>query len=427
MLRMLPMIGLPGSVAPVGQMAPDHLARDDVGMLEDRAIRLTGVLMFTALFLQRFAIPIGTGVDVVGPIGLAVAAYGLLRGTLALHRGRTMLFLLLAAATFLALAFHVSGTDGVQYATDTNSLSQFLLLTGFAVVSFSQPVDERRFFHTVNFFLMLIAVAGIAQFIAQFVGLKLFAFTGLLPASMLFESGYNLQILIGVGEILKSNGFFLLEPSVLSQMMVLGLIIEVLVSRRLAYLGLFTAGLLLSFSGTGWIVLAGFLVGVIISMGWRGLTLAGLAVAVLGVAGLAAILIVPDFAYALLGRAGEITQPGTSGFLRFITPFWVLNDMLTARPSVAWAGLGSGVTERLTMPYDYAVNTPVKISLDYGFPILLIYLSLFFVARRTKVQTALLLPLMVLFLFTGGYQQFPPILFIVLLLIAVAWLRPSQA
>jgi hypothetical protein len=83
------------------------------------------------------------------------------------------------------------------------------------------------------------------------------------------------------------------------------------------------------------------------------------------------------------------------------------------------------MAERQTLTYAYDVNTPVKIAVEYGLPALLAYLMVFTWAARTAVQGALLVPILVLFLFTGGYQQFPPIVFIVLLLTVIARLRPD--
>ena len=102
------------------------------------------------------------------------------------------------------------------------SLAQFLLLTSFCVLSFARDMDERVFFRGGANILALIAAAGILQFLLQFAGLGLFSFTHLLPDRMLFESGYNLAIPVGIGDIMKSNGFFLLEPSIFSQSMAMG-------------------------------------------------------------------------------------------------------------------------------------------------------------------------------------------------------------
>jgi hypothetical protein len=397
------------------------------GTQEDRTIWFASSIVFAAVFLQRLSLPIGTGVDLVGPVGLALIGLGFFRGVFAINRSRLLIFVVLTVLLLLDVAAHVANiSGGTQYFNNLSSLSLFLVLTSVAVVSFAEPVDERRFWRAINLPMMIIAVAGILQFFAQFIGISIFSWKGLVPASFLFESGYNLEIFIGVGSLLKSNGFFLLEPSVLAQMMAMALIIEVLVNRRPLPIALFVTGLLLSFSGTGWIVIAGFVLGAVVSLGWRGLVLALLLSGVVGAAGVASLFLAPDFAYALLDRVGEFTQPSTSGHLRFITPYWFASDVLANKPWVWWVGLGASISERLTMPYDYNVNTPVKVMLDFGLPALILYLALFVINRRTAAQRALLAPSLVLFLFTGGYEDFPPILFIILLVNVVAWLRPAE-
>jgi len=52
-----------------------------------------------------------------------------------------------------------------------------------------------------------------------------------------------LRISVGVGDLLKANGFFLIEPSVFSQFMALALIIELLTTRRPRHMLLFIAAL----------------------------------------------------------------------------------------------------------------------------------------------------------------------------------------
>ncbi len=60
-------------------------------------------------------------------------------------------------------------------------------------------------------------------------------------------------------------------------------------------------------------------------------------------------------------------------------------------------------------------------------PGLAAYMALFLAADRTPRQSALLAPALMLFLFTGTYAQFPPILFPILLITSVARLRPMPA
>ncbi len=413
-----------GTVAAGGRRA----ARPRLASIPVRALRFSVAILCICLFLQRFAVPLGSKpFSLVGPLGLGLAALALARGTLAFHRFRLGAYLALAVGVVAGVMWQVFNPSG-GFAGGPNfaSMAQFLLLSSFAVLTFAEPVDEKRFFHKVNFWFGVIAIAGVLQFFAQLAGVRIFAFTGILPAKILFEYGYNLQIPVGVGDLLKSNGFFLVEPSTFSQIMALGLIIEMLAFRRVGYLALFALAEMLSFSGTGFIVLGSFVIAAVIGMGQRGLAIAGAMVLLLGVAAGIGSVAAPAMANAFEQRIDEISHPGTSAHRRFITPFWALSDTLGAHPSAAFVGLGSGVSERLDVPYDYDVNTPVKVALDNGFPALIAYVLLFVAGRRSPIQAGLTVPGCTLFFFTGAYQQFPPVIFLVLLLISVARLRPAE-
>ncbi len=383
--------------------------------------------MCACLFLQRFAVPLGAKpFSIVGPIGLLLVAIAIWRGVLVIHRRRLCAYLALSICVLVALMAQVIRPAGtLDGPANLSSLFQFLLLSTFAIVSFAEPVDEKRFFRTVNFWFIVIAACGLAEFFAQFAGIRIFKFSGILPASILYEYGYNTQIAVGVGGLFKSNGFFLVEPSVFSQVMALGLIIEMLNFRRAAILALFAMSLLLSFSGTGWIVLSSFIVAAVFGMGQRGIAMAAAVLLVLGLALGILSYAAPAFTGALEQRTSEFSTPGTSAHRRFITPFWALSDTLTEQPSAALFGLGSGVSERLRVPYDYDVNTPVKVMLDEGFPALVAYFLLFVLGRKTAPQAALLVPAIVLFFITGAYQQFAPVVFLVFLLISVARLEKT--
>ncbi len=380
----------------------------------------------SCLFLQRFGIPFGAlSINVVGPIGLCCAAVGLATGRLALHRGRLLVFGLFLLCIFVGSAINGAVPDAFA-ASNAYSTLQFVAITGFAVLSFAEPMGERAFFGIVNRLLLIVAAAGIVQFAIQFAGLRIFSFAGFVPGWLLNETGWNLEIPIGLGEALKSNGFFLVEPSVMSQFMAVALMIEMLAFRRLPYLLTFLAGFALSFSGTGWIVLLVFVAVVAIRLGGRGVAVAAAMIAIIALAAGTLMLISPDVAAIAAGRVHEFQQPGTSGHMRFITPFWMLADELQRTPSLAFFGIGGGVSEHLVLPYAYDVNTPVKIGVEYGFPALTCYLLLFLVGARSRLQSVLVVPGFVLLTITGGYQQFAPVVFFVSLICSVARLRPEQ-
>ena len=137
----------------------------------------------------------------------------------------------------------------------------------------------------------------------------------------------------------------------------------------------------------------------------------------------------PELFEYFVGRVDEFSTPGSSAHLRFVTPWWALSDVMGETPWSLLVGAGAGVSERLhtQFSYFYGMNTPLKIALEYGLPGLAAYLALFLAADRTPRQSALLLPALMLFLFTGTYAQFAPILFPVLLITSVARLRPTPA
>ena len=385
-------------------------------------------LLVLCFFLQRFGLTFGDqSLNVVGPLGLGLAIAGVIGGRLTFSVARLCLSFAMLAMIMAGSAFDAANPQPFVGASSMGSLLQFVAITGFAVFSFRQPMDERVFFRIVQTFFLVVALAGILQFFAQMAGLRLFSFTGVLPSSLLVENGWNLEIPAGIGDLMKSNGFFLVEPSVLSQFMALAIAIELLYFRRRLHLAAFVLGLLLSFSGTGWLVLIAFALAVALRLGGRGVALAALLAVLLATAAGLTIVLAPDFAAVIQSRFGEISTPGTSGHMRFVTPFWLLGDMMARVPMASLLGIGAGTSEHLTLPYEYDVNTPVKISLEFGFPVFILYIALFVIGRRTERQSVLVLPGLVLLLLTGAYQQFAPIVFLVSLLLCIARLEQAPA
>jgi hypothetical protein len=390
------------------------------------AERFVGITFAICLFLQRFALPYGSlEVSVSTPLVLLLSGWGLMVGVITIDRRRIAYFLGLVACGMIATAVHATDPLAIAPRTSLNSLVYLLAMTGFAVLRLRTPMEERRFFTLLTTMLELIAVAGIAQFIAQLVGLSLFSFSGFVPANLLIERQYDVVATIPGSNLLRSNGFFLVEPSVFSQFMAVGIIVEWLLFRRPARLLLYMVGLLVSVSGTGWLILFVFVVELAFVTGalgvLRALVLAGTCVLVLALTN----LVMPDIIGVLTERSGELSVQGSSGYDRFVTPFMVLAQVLSIAPWSIITGIGPGASQQLLVPYFYVLNTPAKIMLEYGAPGLLFYLLLLLHAVRTPAQWLLIPPLFVLLMFTGGYQEFSPILFPVLLISTVALLRPS--
>ncbi len=382
--------------------------------------------LFCCIVLQRFAIPAaGLKISMATPLVLSLAAWAVASGTLVIERRRMALYCGLCAVALFSVATQINLPLAMAPRMSLTSLYYWLAITGFAVLRFRHAVSESAFFRIVSFALAALAVAGLAQFALQFVGISLFAFTGIVPDQFLIEEQFNVTIPIDRG-LNKSNGFFLVEPSVFSQLMALAVVIEALYFRRTAYLAMFFVALLSSMSGTGWLVLGSYIAVLAISAGRRGLLGAILLAAGCALAFTALSVVLPDFADMMSGRVYEFTLPGTSGHERFVTPFLALQDLLNAAPWVSVTGVGPGASEQLMIPYVYHLNTPIKVLMEYGIFGLLLYLGLLTWGTRTRRQWTLLAPLMVLLLLTGGYHQFSPILFAVLLVGTVAFVHQDE-
>jgi hypothetical protein len=384
--------------------------------------------LICCLFLQRFAFPAGGAlkISLATPLVLGLGAWGVACGSLSIDRRRAALYLGLCAVAIFSVGVEMNIPLAIAPRMSITSLAYWLAITGFAVLRFRDPMPERAFFGIAATCFAVLAAAGILQFLAQFAGVSIFEFTGIVPSQFLIEEQYALVIPMDFG-LNRSNGFFLVEPSVFSQFMALGIVIEALYFRRPVRMALLFVGLLVSFSGTGWLVLGAAIAAIGVGAGMSGL-LGAIALLVgcgLAFAGLS--LALPDTAEMMLSRMSEFTLPGTSGHERFVTPFMALQSVWDAASWTIVTGVGPGASEQLSVPYFYRLNTPIKILLEYGAFGLGFYLLLLVRGTRTSGQRIVLVPALVLLLLTGGYHQFSPILFAVLLLASVAVLRPDSA
>jgi hypothetical protein len=409
-------------------VATSYRSRSVAGQ-EARALRFTALTLISAIVLQRIGLFSGTSyLSVVGPVGLLLGAFGVMQNGLAISRGRMMVFIALLAWIMIGGVMQAAFPESFGTPSSWMSLVEFIALSSFGVLVFAEPVDEGKFFTLVNAIFLALAVAGILQFLLQFAGISLFSFKSFVPANMLLEGPFNTVIPIGTSHYMKSNGLFLVEPSVFSQFMALAILIEILMFRRLLYIGAFAVALMFSLSGTGWLMILSFVLTASFSLGVRGLVLSFVTAAV-GFLAIAALAILSPAGFEFfLNRTNEIYSMGSSGFYRFVTPWWLADYVLSRAPWTALYGLGAGASEHLAMApaWSYIINPPVKISLEFGIPGFVLYLLFLLTARRTSTQKALLVPVLVLLLLDGGNSMFPPVLFPALLLIMIADLRPSK-
>lgn len=218
------------------------------------------------------------------------------------------------------------------------------------------------------FFLGLstvLALLGIGQYVLQFVVGAHYAFPieNLVPNEFVLR-GFNMQAPVAYGlETYRTNGVFFAEPSFFSQFMAVAIIAELLTSNRLLRLALYALALLLSYSGTGLLLLAvcGPLA-LISRRNWKplGLVLLGLVLAV----ALGGTLELDR----LIARVGEFGSVRSSAYARFVGGFQVFDLYLWTHPLKALFGYGAGQFPLYAagMPVPVAEMTLFKMVFEYG-------------------------------------------------------------
>jgi hypothetical protein len=372
-----------------------------------RPDRLAWLLLLTPLlattFLAKWGVPIGPrDLAMSWPIILGALALGWITGRLTLDPVRFGVFLALIGALG---AIQVLRGDPFSLP----SLLFMAAIFGCYVVSLERAppsgTDALRLFATV---CTVIAIAAIAQFGLQFVVGRTLAFPvdNLVPKAMLIE-GYNNQIPIDYGAtIQKANGVFLLEPSFLSQLMAVALIAELAARTawgmtRLMRLALFAAALMLSYSGTGLIIL-GIVLPVLIIAQRRWMLL----VAALAGLALASAFHEPLQLGIYLERADEFSSIRSSGFERFVSPFYLFEEFLWRDPwrSLFGFGPGSYIPHASRAYYPAAEIAFSKIVFEFGIVgAAAVFGFLVWVVFRSPAPVVLKCAVLVMFFMSGLY------------------------
>lgn len=378
--------------------------------------------LFGAIVLQRFCVYIGGGpLFLCQPIFLGGIGWMLITGRATLRPG---VLALLAGFTTLALVTTMLALNDPdpRVGLSIGSLLVLLLLYAGLVVKPTGRFDGRRAFDILMIYVRVCSVLGIVQYAVQFIGLRLFSFMVLVPQlrPFLVEPLFNYQPIVGYGStIMRSNGFFLVEPSTFSQILVLGLIVDVLVRRDWRFVPLYVVAHILTSAGTGLLALAVTLPIVGLIDHRRSGRLLAFALAI-GVAGVLGAVLLPDQFGALLGRSSELNYKGSSGYARYVAPF----DMLGA----VWGetrtliGYGPGAMERASFYVPGGGSAAAKLFIDYGIAGLLAFVT-FLVAALWRRDIAIVAVYgLVNFQLGGGFLLFPP--FIVIMAVLCIWSAP---
>ncbi|HVJ55904.1 MAG TPA: hypothetical protein VM689_25810 [Aliidongia sp.] len=408
---------LDGSASALGGMyrPPPMIELTGNRAARTRQYFLLATLIIANTFLQKFGIPISSDSSLsVGLVLMAlVTGLGIVMGELQIHSRNLMLYLLLAT-TLLATQI-LGGQDFSK-----PSLALLLCIHLPYIFHFKRPMsDPLAPMRIYQHMMLLIALFGIGQFAIQFVigWEKAFILDTAVPKQFL-EQGYNALNPVGSsGHIFRANGFFMLEASLLSQTVAIAVIIELMHFRRPAYLLAFAAALIVSYSGTGLIILAVVTPIVLAKRGRLD------AIFLLGAAAAVLIVFASELQLSIfVNRLDEFSNVRSSGFARFLSIFYLINDYMLPDLGSALFGLGSGaITHMANLTY-YKIHDPSwgKLVFEYGFVGALVYFPCMGrIVFGTKQHAMIKLALVIQFLVLGGYLLTPIVH--VLFLALVVW------
>jgi hypothetical protein len=327
--------------------------------IDKTAVRVDAVLLVAALFLQRFTLPFGQKflmLDFV--LATCILVHQFLAGKLLIQYDRLFWLIVTGLAATSSFLLNFERASAASY-------SLFLFLCFLLTLSKpSSPDQYRSTLRTFQLLIVLLSCLAVVQFVAQFMvdGYQLVMFYGIVPDVFLVPA-HTVHAIEG-SHLLKTNGIFLAEPSNLTQVAALSILIEVLEFRRPPYLLLITLGALLAYSGAGMVTLLLFLP--LASFRDRRVAFSVVLMGMLAV-GLFGTGII-DYS-VFQSRSAELEQgPGSSGFNRFIGPFWMAAHLFdTASLQTLLIGSGPGTKVQLDDALWYSgINGWLKQLYEYG-------------------------------------------------------------
>jgi len=299
-----------------------------------------------------------------------------------------LLFLVAAALAFFRMLLIDSATV---------SWSSLLLLVAL-YAPFSFRLKERQGLQAVQKYVQyafvtaatIIALVGVAQIILVNAGVTILTNIHFVLPQAIRSAGVYQYSREGEG-IVKANGFFLREPSSLSIVAALAIMIEYYTRRRLRILVILTAGLVCAFSGSGLLALvAGFLLPRSIG---RIPLFFGAALGLILILFVIYTMQIPGLDI-WFDRLSEFTTPNTSGYARFVAPVEMVQHSFDDGAFSTWLGKGAGSYFRETnlLHVKYEVNDPTWAKLIYeyglcGFALISSILVIRLYSSRLRVET----------------------------------------
>lgn len=410
------MTAFAANVVPI-LVAPAQSARSSSDWL-NTLLWVTPIL--AATLLSKLAVPPfgAQGIGITLPVLLAVMMLGCVAQRFRIATARF---------AFGTLVLALLGITQVLK-NDVFFLSSLVLLAALHVPLVLQLRDPPDIDKVVRFFLAVCTVCAglsIVQFVLQtFVESQwLFPLDNFVPQQFLVQN-FNKQAPLEYGStVMRANGVFMMEPSYLSQLLAVAIVTELVTRNRWWQLLLYAAALLVSYSGTGFMVLALCIPVVVVAQRRWGLIAAAILVAT-AMAVLAQQFGEYLYLDKLMARTGEFSSTGSSGFARFVGGFYLFEQFLWDYPLRTLFGVGAGMfKEYAPLAHFPVAEMPLfKMVMEFGIVGAALYFAfLFFCLSSSALPAPVALAIGATFLLNGLYVPFSHALALSLLV----WTAPT--
>jgi hypothetical protein len=358
---------------------------------EERSIvQFATVQLFVAIYLQKFAVgPLSFQISLPILIMLSHIAVMVITGRMQFAPLRLGCYLLFASSCLLSQAI-----VDVRYSIP--SLVELLLIYSFLTVT--SYVSEAAYKIVLKRFVGLMIIPAIIVFVQYFyqkmTGLSdPINMNHLFPKSVLLQGFFYDAHYPWNSTFQRPNGFFFLEPSVVSMFTASAAIIELTYFKRTRYAVLMIGATAFSLGGTGMTML---LIASPFLLARQPLPVALLVGMVAVMALLAAIVL--NVPLPLLSRVDELSQATSSGGGRILVPATQFIKLLFD-PSHFLTGTGAG-SSTAALGDAWPV---LKLINEYGFVTTVLFVALYLMAFARSYNLPFAIAISIMFQFTGGY------------------------
>jgi hypothetical protein len=386
-------------------MSPTDPSGNSSGSVKTAGKGLRFALLATPLvgatFLSKFALPPfgAQGIGISLFLVMATVLAGSMSGLLRIEPRRLTLY---------AALLGILGLIQILQPESFSPTSFLLLAAVHLPYAFYLP-DGDDGERIVKFFLgsvTVLACLGIAQYGLEFVVnvRYLFPIENFVPDHFIVQL-FNHQAAMEYGsQEYRANGVFMLEPSFFSQVLAVAIVAELCTRARVSRLVLFGVALIVSYSGTGVIVLAICIPLVIVKRHRWGLLL-------FGILALMALIPLQEYIHAdrLIARLAEFNSHQSSGYSRFVGGFYLFDQFLWHDPWRTLFGFGAGAFSDYAprAHYGAAEMALFKVVFEFGIVGAVAYFGfLFCCLYYSRAPRALTLAVGITYFLNGVYIPF---------------------